>query len=60
MPLQPGSSQAVISANIAELIRSGHPPKQAAAIAHSHAGKSRATGQRRKLPKAKRKPKKGR
>jgi hypothetical protein len=40
MPLQKGSSQATISANIAELIRAGHPPKQAAAIAYSEAGKS--------------------
>jgi hypothetical protein len=58
MPLRPGSSQAAISANIAELIRSGRSPDVAKAIAYEHAGKSRATGQRRKPPKAK--PKKGR
>lgn len=37
MPLQSGSSQEVISKNIAELIRSGHPQKQAAAIAYKEA-----------------------
>ncbi len=39
MPLQSGSSQEVISANIAELIKSGHDKDQAAAIAYKHAGK---------------------
>ncbi len=33
MPLTPGTSQAVKSANIAELIASGRPHKQAVAIA---------------------------
>lgn len=37
MPLKEGSSQEVISENIAELIRAGHPPDQAAAIAYSKA-----------------------
>lgn len=41
MPLKQGSSQETISANIAELIRSGKKPDQAAAIAYSEAGKSR-------------------
>lgn len=41
MPLQHGSSQEVISANIAELIRSGHEPKQAEAAAYKMAGKER-------------------
>lgn len=41
MPLQQGSSQETISANIAELVRSGHDPKQAAAIAYRVAGKDR-------------------
>lgn len=40
MPLKKGSSQKVISANIAELRRSGRPPDQAAAIAYKVAGKS--------------------
>lgn len=39
MPLKPGKSTAVISANIAELIRYGHPEKQAVAIAISNAKK---------------------
>lgn len=39
MPLKQGSSQEVISENIAELIRSGRSPKQAAAIAYEAAGK---------------------
>jgi uncharacterized protein len=39
MPLKSGSSQGVISANIAELIRAGHPRDQAAAIAYTEAGK---------------------
>lgn len=34
MPLQPGCSQEAVSANIAELIRSGKPPDVAAAIAY--------------------------
>lgn len=38
MPLQQGSSQKDISANIAELIRSGHSQEQAAAIAYKTAG----------------------
>lgn len=45
MPLQPGSSRATISANIAELIKSGHPEKQAAAIAYKKAGVDCATAQ---------------
>jgi len=39
MPLQQGVSAATISANIAELIRSGREPKQAEAIAYRTAGK---------------------
>ena len=41
MPLRQGSSQEDISANIKELIESGHDPKQAEAIAYRVAGKSR-------------------
>lgn len=37
MPLEEGSSRAVISHNIATEIRSGKDPKQAAAIAYSKA-----------------------
>jgi hypothetical protein len=40
VPLEKGSSQAVISHNIEELMASGHPQKQAVAIALKEAGKS--------------------
>lgn len=40
MPLEKGSSQKVISKNIAELVNAGHPQKQAIAIAFKSAGKS--------------------
>lgn len=40
MPLLKGSSKSVIARNIAELIRSGRPRKQAIAIAMEKAGKS--------------------
>jgi hypothetical protein len=38
MPLQSGSSHEIISANIAELIKAGHPRDQAIAAAYSKAG----------------------
>lgn len=41
MPLKSGSSKKVIAANIAELVRSGKPQKQAVAIAYEKAGKSK-------------------
>ena len=41
MPLMPGSSQATISHNIAEMIRSGNDPKRAEAAAYRKAGKYR-------------------
>lgn len=40
MPLKSGKSKQTISDNIAELIRSGRPKKQAVAIAYSNAGLS--------------------
>ena len=41
MPLKKGKSKKVIGWNIAELIRSGRPKKQAVAIAYKKAGLSR-------------------
>lgn len=40
-PLKDGSDQDTISANIAELVRSGYSQEQAAAIAYAHAGESK-------------------
>lgn len=42
MPLKKGKSKKVVSTNIAELVHSGYPVKQAVAIAYSKAGKARA------------------
>lgn len=41
MPLKNGKSQKVVSKNIAELVDSGRPQKQAIAIALDKAGKSK-------------------
>ena len=41
MPLKSGKSKKVVSGNIAELMMSGRPQKQAVAIAMSKAGKAR-------------------
>ncbi len=41
MPLKKGSSQAVISRNIEELVNAGFPRKQAIAIALERAGRAR-------------------
>ena len=48
MPLRKGRSKAVISAKIAELIRSGKPRDQAIAAVHRKAGKLRK--KRKRLP----------
>ena len=45
MPLKKGSSRATISANIKEMIASGHPQKQAVAAALANA---RRTGGKKK------------
>jgi hypothetical protein len=44
MPLKKGSSQATISANIGEMIASGHPKNQAVAAALNTARKTKAEG----------------
>lgn len=41
MPLKKGKSQAVISSNISEMIKSGHPRAQAIAASLNNAGKSK-------------------
>ena len=51
MPLKRGSSQAIVSENIREMIKSGHPKDQAVAAALSRARKS-ASG-KKKFPKLK-------
>lgn len=40
MPLKSGSSKEIISENISELRKAGHPEEQAVAIAMKKAGKS--------------------
>jgi len=46
MPLKKGSSEKVISENIAELRRAGHPAAQAAAIAYREAGEKKDMGKK--------------
>lgn len=48
MPLKPGSDEATISSNIAELIKAGYPRRQAIAIAESKARESKGRERKRK------------
>ncbi len=41
MPLKKGKSKKILSENIAELQRSGYPPKQSIAIAYSESGEKK-------------------
>lgn len=41
MPLKKGLSKKVIASNIREMVKAGHPRKQAVAAAYRSAGKSR-------------------
>jgi hypothetical protein len=47
MPLKKGKSQKVVSSNIREMVKAGHPVKQAVAASLKKAGKSRAKGKKK-------------
>ena len=53
MPLKRGSSKAIISSNIAEMIKSGHPRAQAIAASMRMAGKKAAKKKKMKKGKPK-------
>jgi hypothetical protein len=53
MPLHKGKSRKVVSANIRELMKAGHPQKQAVAIALKQAGKSKHQRNPQHQPKGK-------
>src|SRR6185312_7301489 len=44
MPLKKGSNEATVSSNIAEMVKAGHPQKQAIAAAYREAGKDAPSG----------------
>jgi len=48
MPLKKGKSRKVVSKNIREMVRSGHPQKQAVAAALNQARKSGAKKRKKK------------
>lgn len=47
MPLKRGKSRKVISQNIREMVKAGHPQKQAIAAAYRKTGKSKTTKRRK-------------
>jgi hypothetical protein len=51
MPLKPGKSQATVSSNISEMVKAGHPQKQAVAAALNTARKAMERGGKPKDPK---------
>lgn len=53
MPLTPGQGAAVRGKNIAEMIRSGHPAKQAEAAAYANQRKGKKHKKHRRKPKRK-------
>ena len=50
MPLKPGSSDKVVSENIAEMVDAGHPQDQAVAAAYRNAGRGTSTKKTREVP----------
>lgn len=48
MPLKKGKSRATISRNIREMVKAGHPQRQAVAAALSTARRSKSKSKRRK------------
>jgi hypothetical protein len=53
MPLKSGRSNKVVSYNISEMMKAGHPQNQSIAAALSKAGKSRADKLKKEAPKKK-------
>lgn len=51
MPLKPGSSKSVISTNIREMVKAGHPQRVSIAAALANARKTRKKGQPAVPPK---------
>jgi hypothetical protein len=47
MPLKSGKSDKVVSENIREMVKAGHPQKQAVAAAYNKAGRSRGSSSKK-------------